>query len=414
MYLHETNNKRKNSNNRCRMFPVILLKRRLLDSCGEPNDFHRRRGVVAALVVVMLGLMLGMTALAVDVGVMFNARADLQDAADAAAMAGVSAYVGDEMLKIRMGSSDLSTVTALTDSRSTTTSLLNDTFGASGTVIEANDLQMGWIDLLSASSTIVTGVLPDNHNAVTVTVRRTSKGSNGTVDFFFGSFLGQSQKDISATATAAFDDRVGGIDISTGGMVPFTISETRYNDQLANGGDSYGFDENTDSVTGGSDGIREIDLYPNNLAPGNFGLLNIGTPNQGVPALRDQIENGVTEGDLQTETGSSELTFVDGSGSPVTYNISGDPGLKASLESSIDTRVGMVIAFLLHDGVTGSGANSSYHITGVRFGRVMDVNLNGTSKGLWIQPVIYSGADVRIQTNAPSSGGLTGRIVLAR
>lgn len=370
--------------------------------------------MVAAFVVVLLGVMLGMTALTVDIGAMLCARADLQDAADAAAMAGVSAYVGDEMMLIRQGSSDITEVTSQTNSRASATSLLNYSFGAYGTAIEANDLQMGWIDLTSATSTIVTGVLPDTHNAVTVTVRRTDKGTNGPVNFFFGSIFGESTGSVTATATAAFDDRVAGIDISTGGLLPFTISETIYDNEFNGGGDDFGFDDGTDAITSGADGIREINLYPWTLAPGNFGLLNIGTPNQSTPALQDQIENGVTVADLQTETGSTELTFVDSGGAPVTYDITGNPGMKAALESSIETRVGTVVAFLLHDGVTGNGESTSYHVTGVRFARVMGVELNGTSRGLWLQPVVFSGANVRVQPNAPSSGGMTGRIVLAR
>ena len=44
----------------------------------------RRRAATAVLVLVTLPVMLGMAALAIDVCVMYNTRADLQRAADAA------------------------------------------------------------------------------------------------------------------------------------------------------------------------------------------------------------------------------------------------------------------------------------------------------------------------------------------
>ena len=66
--------------------------------------------------------------------------------------------------------------------------------------------------------------------------------------------------------------------------------------------------------------------------------------------------------------------------------------------------------------VVDTGSNSIYTITNLRFGRLMDIRLTGgpTHQGLWIQPVSYVGADVRLSRNAPSSGGLLGRLVIAR
>ena len=47
---------------------------------------------------------------------------------------------------------------------------------------------------------------------------------------------------------------------------------------------------------------------------------------------------------------------------------------------------------------------------------LMDIRLNGPpgQQGFWVQPAIYSGGGVRIDESAPSSGGLLGRLVLAR
>jgi len=51
---------------------------------------YRRRGAVAVMIVVASFVIVGFAALAIDVGVMYNAKADLQRAADSAALAGAS------------------------------------------------------------------------------------------------------------------------------------------------------------------------------------------------------------------------------------------------------------------------------------------------------------------------------------
>ena len=54
------------------------------------NEQQRRRGVVVVQVAVVLTLLLGFVALTIDVGTMYNAKAELQLAADSAALAGAA------------------------------------------------------------------------------------------------------------------------------------------------------------------------------------------------------------------------------------------------------------------------------------------------------------------------------------
>jgi hypothetical protein len=59
---------------------------------GYPGRIgDRRRGVTAVMVLVVLPVLLGMAALAIDVGFIYNLRAQMQDAVDAGALAGASA-----------------------------------------------------------------------------------------------------------------------------------------------------------------------------------------------------------------------------------------------------------------------------------------------------------------------------------
>ena len=225
-------------------------------------------------------------------------------------------------------------------------------------------------------------------------------------------------------AVAVFDDRVSGFELSdgSGGMLPFSIHEDALDEELANGGDQYTYDHDVDGVATTPDGIREIRLYPypqsgpGNEGSGNFGILNIGTGNQGLQALRDQITNGVTADDMESEVGTSNLTFYDGNGNPVTYQITGSPGMKSRLAASIESIEGQIVGFFIHNNVAEQGANAVYTIVNIRFGRMMAVKLNGipNARYVYVQPITYTGGGVKIDANAPSSGGLMGKVLLAR
>jgi uncharacterized membrane protein len=57
------------------------------------RSIGKRRGGVALILGLSMAAILGMGALAVDLGKLFKARGDAQRAADAAALAGASAYL---------------------------------------------------------------------------------------------------------------------------------------------------------------------------------------------------------------------------------------------------------------------------------------------------------------------------------
>ncbi len=374
----------------------------------------RRRGVVAVIVIMMLAVLMGFAALTIDVGTMYNVKSDLQHAADAAAIAGATALTGDAMMVVRQGGAD-GLVYSMVTQRVHYISLQNGSIGTQYLTTQGNDIGFGWIDLNSATSTIVTSLPNGLTNAITVTVRQTANSPNGSLKFLFAPLLGIRETDIIATATAAFDDRLIGFEPPASGpnpFAPFTIHENVYN---AVGPDNYSFDASTGSLVAGSDGITEINLYPHaENGNGNFGLLNIGAGNNGTPAMRRQIEEGITPDELEEEIGTSAIDFWDEYGTPITYTIDGTPGLRATLEASLQTRVGDVIAVLLHNSVSGTGSNSYFQITGIRFARVMAANLNGNPKNVWLQPATLTGTGVRTSPAAASSGGIGGQLVLVR
>src|SRR4051794_912624 len=86
---------------------------------------HTRRAVAAVLVVVSIPLFIAFASVAIDVGQICRARAELQNAADAAALAGVYTYVTDAGL-----SQDHTTLNTWAMGRAKTISKLNMTLTA--------------------------------------------------------------------------------------------------------------------------------------------------------------------------------------------------------------------------------------------------------------------------------------------
>lgn len=392
---------------------------------------NRRRGVVVVQVAVLLSVLLGFVALTVDLGQVHVVRTELQRTADAAALAGASAFTSDDMMRIRMGTGGDETPLAVrTDAvaRAAQFASLNPTYATTTSLVEPGDVLAGWINLQSASEIIHTNPAPRDFNAVSVIVRREADGgeeSNGPIPYFIAPLFGFSSGETGAMAVAAFDDRFVGFSVDVPGatVMPFSVHRNAFATDLAGGGDQYSYDEDLDQVDASPDGIREVRLYPFPLSgsgytegDGNFGLLNIGTGNQGADAEYLQIAEGISPEDLELEIGTAAPMFFDVDTGPITYDITGSPGLTTYLQQAVIPRIGEIVGFFLHGQVVESGSNTVYTITGMRFARVMDIRLTGppSSRGLFVQPVSYVGGGVRVGPWGPSSDGLVGRIVLVR
>ncbi len=382
---------------------------------------HRRRGTVVVAAAIMMVALLGFAALAVDVGNLYAAKGQLQRAADAAALAGASTF-SDNSLRQSGNADDPDELEELAvewaTARAWQYGYRNETTGVA-TGLGGADIVVGEFDFANPTAPLGTG----NSNAVQVTARFTEGSPNGPVDNFFASLFGFHQTDVVATATAAFDDHVAGYTpTSTGPLIPFSIHVDVYEDLLVNGPDQFSYDPDLGVVQPWPDGVSEIRLFPYEASDpptgaGNFGLLNVGTLNQGVPAIANQIENGVSPEELAAEIGTSELTFYDDDGNALAHLITGSPGMDSGLIPAIESRLNTMVGFFVHSGVSDtSGANADYTIVKIVFGRLMEVNLPGSpdDRRIIVQPAVWTDPGVRTDPDAPSTGGLLGRLVLVR
>lgn len=378
-----------------------------------------RRGAIIVMVAILLVVLLGCVALAVDIGHLYVARTELQRAADAAALAGAQALGRglDSPLGEYLFANDIY-------SQAESYAQLNDCTLQAVVLDRNTDIKIGYLANPRDLSATLQIVPLDQCNVVQVIARRSAATAAGEVKLFFAPIWGINSSEVSASAIAVLDDRFYAY--KGGDALPFTLLIDTWNDQIidGNGPDNYGYDKDTGDVTSSPDGVKEVKLFPEkqkkgkgggSTGAGNFGILHIGSGSLGVPYLREQIRNGISEDDFVDLTGEPMVKFYEyESGDEVNYEIEGNPGIKAGMEDAIEEKHGQVVGFFIHDSISGSGSNAVYHVVAICFGRIMDVDIRGKDKAIMIQPVPYYGQGVLASPNAPSTDKLIARLELVR
>lgn len=396
-----------------------------------------RRGAVAVMVAILMVVLLGCVALAVDIGHLYVARTELQRAADSAALAGALA-LGRDSDDSPFG--DYYTFSEEVYSQAAKYAQLNTVVGK-GTVVNHNsDITIGYLSDPHDLSAPLQVVPLDQCNAVHVIARRDSSNPNGKVQLFFAPIYGINSSEVSASAIAVLDDRFYGYAPGEGGAaIPFSIDEDVWNDQIVNGNgpNEYSYDSETGDVLSSPDGTPEVKLFPEKLkgkgsetegigseedGAGNFGILHIGPGGGalGTSVIVNQITNGISGDDFVSMTGEPLIKFYHQvSGEPIVYNavsydILGDPGLKVGMENAMQAKIGKTVGFFLHSSVTEQGANVIFNVVGMRFGRVMEVDLTGGGKAIVIQPTAFYDSDILTSPYVPSTDKVMGRLELVR
>lgn len=348
-----------------------------------------RRGAVAVYVAVCGVVIIGMAALAVDVGMLYAAQAEMQRCADAAALASTNALLSEDRV---FGGAYLDALEADARYAGTYVAGANIVHNAAP-IIREGDIEIGYLSSLDFGSAMtLSSVAPAN--ATRVSVRRDSS-RGGSIALFFARIFGAASRDLDAMATAAFEDGIVGYRVTdrTGNadLLPFTLQVEYWNGLLAGthtSGDHYSYDPETGVVSPGPDGILELNLYPgagsNQLPPGNFGTVDIGSPNNSAADLARQILHGISQSDLAWFGGEIRL------GPDGTLLLNGDTGLSAGVKDELEAIKGQPRAIPIFSTVAGPGNNAMFTI--VKFGgiRIMNVRLTGkmSSKEVIIQPAV--------------------------
>ena len=157
----------------------------------RPRHAKRSRGAILPLTAIALVGLCGFVALAVDVGMLAIARAQAQDAADAAAVAGARSLNGST-------GSNLTGATANATSQATRNTILGTQIGSSEVAVQHGTYHYNY-----TSQTFYPEFPPganENYNLSQVTI-------NHTFTTTFGAVLGMPTMNVTVTSTAAHRPR---------------------------------------------------------------------------------------------------------------------------------------------------------------------------------------------------------------
>jgi Flp pilus assembly protein TadG len=372
-------------------------------SVGQCGRRQQRRGTVIILSAVVLLVVLGIAAFTIDFGVLNVTKGQSQNAADSAAHGG--------MMKLLDGFGPGATVdssTAATNAGAQATALVakfrtDDV--VSTQLVASRDVRYGrrsW-NSTTAAWEKSWGTAP--YNMMEVTVRRT-EAVDAPINAVFATVFGHEEFDIESKAVAAFAPIVG-FQLPSGStdtidILPIALDLTTWNnlvDQITND-TSHGFTDNylycdsagyqcsSNGVSGGSDGIPEVNIYPDNntsMPSGNRGTVDLGSPNNSTADLVRQILYGLNATDLSYFP-NSQITFTDG-----TLTLNGDTGISAGINNALVSIIGDVRAIPIFTAVSGPGNNAQYTIVKFVGVRIMAVRLSGgpSSRHLRVQPAPF-------------------------
>ncbi len=365
---------------------------------------RHRLGAAALLAALMMVVILGVAALALDIGYLFMNYSQLQSCSDSGSLAGAQVLVHDGLVKAVP-----EYTTAQANARSTAvTYASSNRVGASLPSVDSNssndsggDVVLGYMSDPSNPSASLDFSNPLLFNAVQVRVRKHAD-KNGLVESFFSRLWGNQGEAVAARATAVVSSSITGFKVTSesgnSDLLPFGVKKTTWDAMIAgSGADAFKVDS-TGAVVSGSDGILEMNMFPvDNGSSGNSGTVDIGNSNNSTADLSRQIRYGVNSSDLAYIGGSLQL------GSDGTVQLNGDTGISAGIKDDLESIKGRPRTICLYTTVSGNGNNAMYTVVGFVGVRIMKVKLTGNPKYVTIQPAAVIDASAIIGNTTNSS-----------
>jgi Flp pilus assembly protein TadG len=254
----------------------------------------KRPGAIAPVTAVLLIPLLAMVAFAVDLGWIALVQSDLQNAADAAALAGAGQLMdGYVQYNLSTGSTQYS---VLLQSQANAKNSAKQVAGLNAAevpslTLQDSDIEFGFTDASNkyTPSTSSSGF----PNTIKVTLRR-DNSANGPLALFFGKVLGMNTINLQATAASTiYTAKVDSFNNTPTGILPVTYDVQHWNNFLQTGQAPDG------STTTDLNGVPELNVYASVNDEGNFGLLSLNDTHVGSSTVRDWINYGMSPQDLR-------------------------------------------------------------------------------------------------------------------
>ncbi|HEX5472762.1 MAG TPA: TadG family pilus assembly protein [Lacipirellulaceae bacterium] len=377
---------------------------------------QRRKGAIAVLSAIMAAVLVGMVAFCVDIGYVLSAKEDLQRSADASSLAACWEF-GQQLAKGHSPSD------AAVYARTTAAQYASlNPVGGHAMSLDTNasnspdgDVVFGYIaDFKDASSPFQVNSA-NGVNAVKVRLRKNSS-INGEVPYFFARIFGLRGQSLQTDAIAGIVCDIKGFeapsDGSNLGILPYALDLQTWNNLVANSGsDNYRWNSTTNQVEAGSDGLAEVNLFPQGTgSPGNRGTVDIGSSNNSTADISRQIVHGISKSDMDAMGGTLQF---DGSGN---LYLNGDTGVSAGVKDELASVIGQPRIIPIFSSVSGNGNNATYTIVKWQGVRIVNVKLTGSmsQKNIMVQvcPVMSKG--VIPSTTAGTSSYVYSPVVLVR
>lgn len=381
----------------------------------------RRRAVAAVITALLITVLLGFTAIAVDLSWLAAARRQEQTCVDNCALA-TAHFIANQPL-----GSDRRIVSAQATQYGIAFMPANP---VEHIPLTPDSVETGIAVHEDGPDSKVVGFVPGDivYDAVRVFVTMSvSEERDQSLPAFFGTILGVDHFEPQAEAIVL-------LDITAGGMIPFTVHRKRWDAYLNPQSPFYQDEWSWDEANGAQhdlvgDGIPEIVMYPDKgiTCSGNFGALNVDIDSQSLPEMAQQIQFGVSREALENEiradydieldtylwvdkNGLPYFTlegekivddfgdpfkflmgrFAHPNGNPFDVQITGEPGLRIGrpMRDALDLRLGQIVGIFIHTqcGPDTDGANSLYTIPEIRYARLMGHQLRTNDMWIVVQP----------------------------
>jgi Flp pilus assembly protein TadG len=180
-----------------------------------------RRAAVVVYTAICMTVVMGMAALAVDIGALYQAQAELQRSADGAALAAAGQLVAE-------GADDPQQAAA--DAAEEIT-LRNPVLGSPVHLNSATDVEYGRAVYSTATGQYEFEPGGDVFDSVRVTVRRTEDSENGPIELMFAKFLGHDSRGLEARAAAVLVPRDIAVVIDVSGSMTYDSQLKNWNRQ---------------------------------------------------------------------------------------------------------------------------------------------------------------------------------------
>jgi len=376
---------------------------------GDRNHTGKRRGAVAPLAALLMTLLVGMLAFSIDIGYICSVEAELQNAADSAALAAaqqlqtlfVQYYSPGQWQQLQIYN-QATRDTANPNSPIPTAQRFAAANQAGGVNVQvlSSDISFQYYDGTNAP---VPASFPTQFpNTVTVTTRRDNT-ANGSLGLFFAQIFGIGSANLTATASATiYAGDVSSLQVIQGvdaHILPVALDVNVWTNYANGNFTSPWLAGNTST---GPNGNPQLQVYPfGTNTPGSFGLVDTGVPSNNAPAFRNWIDDGSTPNDISYLL-SNNLLPVSVS-QPEPWKVG--PGLTSTLVSNFQSQMGVPNLIPLfqpvnpppstpppidpgpnYQAVTGTGQNATYTIVGFVGVTITQATGSGSNMNISIQP----------------------------